>query len=119
MVKQIGPNMSGLNGFTLLPNKIYKAKHGDIVEILHTKYFHEIVFDQPIKKEPETECVQENSTRNKRSRTITKDEILGEDIQLKKSKVERKPNEKNKWESFESGHLLIFTGEGVVPNHKV
>lgn len=120
IVKQIGSNSSALNGFTLVQNRVYKALHGDILEILHNKYFQEIVFDPP---EPlsidqiESIKVKEEIPSFKRTRSPAMHSEDPKKIKLTTPDVVA--STEHTWITTGSGKLLIFTAKGVISRAKV
>lgn len=117
LVKQLGANVSALNGFALVQHREYKAFHGDVLEILHNKYFHRIAFDPvpstiEVKSETATQIPDKSSL--KRTRTPVRPES-GKKIKL----TEPSASIDNSWKSVGSGKLLVFTAKGVTSSTKV
>lgn len=121
-ITQIGLNSAGLNGLALETNKIYKAYHDDILEILHTKHLHKIVFDPP-PPPPSSSSLSLLISSNKRSSKVinnSDDDNSTELVEIKRPKIDKpKPVMKNSWEEIDNDKLLIFTAKGVVSSKKV
>lgn len=120
IVKQLGANSSALSGFALVQNKEYKAYHGDVLEILHNKYFHEIVFDPEPKTNSQTsfksnDRVSEKPTLKRQSSPVH----LVDSKKVKLSAAVGTANAEHSWTTAGSGKLLVFTAKGVISSSKV
>ena len=112
VIKQIGENSSALNGFVLEKDKPYEAFHGDVLEVLLSKYKYEIVFDPA----PAAEKPQKSSRQSEKRK---QDESIKREHPEKKAKLVVKPNGEDKWESFDGDKLLVFTSKNVTSSDKV
>ncbi|XP_046966072.1 uncharacterized protein F21D5.5 [Vanessa cardui] len=114
-VKPIGINPSGLDGFALQRNGLYKVKHGSKIEILLNNYIHVIEFDPP----PDTEVVN----NNKRKLEDEKHEISPRKKSKTQSELEQSSNIKEAmediWEEIDRGEVYVYTTKGVKSSQKI
>lgn len=116
-VKQLGVNPSGLDGFALKKNGVYKVGHDHRIELLLNQYIHVIEFDPP----------PEGYEKPKPSHKRKLDEDETSDRKMKALKTEfgremasvAKENMKNTWEDVDKGELYVFTSKGVTSSHKI
>lgn len=97
-------------------NKIYQAVDGDILEIIHNKYFHEVIFES-------------NDSKKDRKRTLSKtvesngeeeeEKIVPESKIIKLDQEPMTPTTEETWEEFDSGKLFVLTTKGVKGSSKV
>lgn len=120
-IKQTGTNSSTLNGFTLERGAtVHKAFHGDIINLIPTKYSYRIEFDpEPmlsiiaIKPEPS------NVPSKKRTASPSPSPPSTITNAPKKNCIEptitpnNKPFPTNTWASVDDGKMLVFTAKGV------
>lgn len=113
MVRALGLNNSALNGFVMEQNKIYEAVDGDILEIIHNKYFHEVVFES-------------NDDKKDRKRTLSKTVESNEEEEEEKivpeakiMKLDQEPTTEETWEEFDNGKLFVLTTKGVKGSSKI
>ncbi|XP_013145078.1 PREDICTED: uncharacterized protein F21D5.5 [Papilio polytes] len=114
-VKQIGINPSGLDGFSLKQNCLYKVGHESRIEILLNNHIHLIEFQPP----------PDNFSPIKRN----KRKIEDEEITVKKKKCSKTPDKESvlsikeamedTWESVDEGELYIYTAKGVKSSKKI
>lgn len=115
-IKQLGVNPSGLEGFSLIKDKVYTVGHGSKIEVLLNHYIHVIEFDPP----PE----DSNTTKVNLKRKLKDDEVVI--IKKKSLKVDNdlsSPDIKeamdNVWEEVDKGELYIYTSKGVKASSKI
>lgn len=119
-VKQLGTNSSALNGFVLVQNQEYKAFHGDVLEILHNKYFHEIVMDPVEPSSRSTEQSEPVKATGKTSSKRTSSPVSADESKkIKLSSATPTPSAEHSWTTAGSGKLLVFTAKGVTSSEKV
>lgn len=114
LVRALGVNSSALNGFVMEQNKIYEAVDGDILEIIHNKYFHEVIFES-------------NDDKKDRKRTLSKtvesNEEEEEEVKIepesKVIKLDQGPTTEETWEEFDNGKLFVLTTKGVKGSSKI
>lgn len=115
-IKVLGINPSGLDGFALKRNGVYKVKHGSRIEILLNNYVHVIEFDPP----PDKELTINN---NKRKLDEEKHETSPRKKSKTQSELEQSTNIKeamnNVWEDVDKGEVYIFTAKGVKSSEKI
>lgn len=105
-IKRLGSNASFMNGFQLEKDKLYKAFHGDVLELLPNELLYCIQFDPPPPN------LKEEDNRNRLP--------IVQSLPMKQAKLEICLSAtENKWESFDSGQMLIFTSKGVTSSAKV
>ncbi|KAJ0176659.1 hypothetical protein K1T71_007838 [Dendrolimus kikuchii] len=116
-IKQLGVNPSGLDGFSLIKNKVYTVGHGSRIEVLLNHYIHIIEFDPP----PEDDNTSKSSLKRK-----LEDEDVSP-IKRKNLKIDIKDlappcvNEAmdSIWEEVDKGELYIYTSKGVKSSFKI
>lgn len=116
-VKQLGVNSSGLDGFALKRNEVYKVGHGSKIEILLNNYFHIIEFSPP------PDLCEQSINNNKRKYEDN------ESTQCKRQAMEIKLDASNNcnmdenledvWEEIDKGELYIYTSKGVKSSKKI
>lgn len=115
LIRPLGVNSSALNGFVMEQNKIYEAVDGDILEIIHNKYFHEVIFES-------------NDSKKDRKRTLSKtvesneeeeDKSVPEAKIIKLDQKPLTPTIEETWEEFDNGKLFVLTTKGVKGSSKV
>ncbi|XP_075977877.1 polynucleotide kinase 3'-phosphatase [Anticarsia gemmatalis] len=116
-VKQLGINPSGLDGFALTRNGVYKVEHGSRIEVLLNNYIHVIEFDPP------PEGSKEQKPNNKRkleedSESPKKRKSLKVDLDIEASKNIKAAME-DLWEDIDKGELYVFTSKGVKSSSKI
>lgn len=115
-VKQLGVNPSGLDGFSLKKDEIYKVKHGSRIEILLNNYFHVIEFDPP----PDSLDKLTSSVKRKLEEEDTsprKRISLRPDMDRASNTITE--TAKNVWDDIDRGELYVFTSKGVKSSAKI
>ncbi|VVC89329.1 unnamed protein product, partial [Leptidea sinapis] len=111
-VKQIGINPSGLDGYALKKDGLYKIKHGSKIEILLNQYFHLVEFDPP----PDDYEVPNQGNKRKK-------DTISPERQNKLIKIDNKNSVlvsmEDKWEDFENREVYVFTSKGVKSSSKI
>ena len=110
-VKQLGINASGLDGFALKKDLVFKVEHGSRIEILLNNYIHVIEFDPP----PDT-CEKLTATKK---RKLEEGESPRKRKNLKTESTQAKEAMEDLWEDIDKGELYVFTSKGVKPSHKI
>ncbi|XP_038209815.1 uncharacterized protein F21D5.5 isoform X2 [Zerene cesonia] len=110
-VKQIGINPSGLDGFALKKDGVYKIKHGSKLEILLNQYIHVIEFDPPPDdyEKPKLGIKRKSSETPDHKRKLIKTEI---DMDVKECT-------ESYWEDIDKGEVYIYTAKGVKSSRKI
>ncbi|XP_068633351.1 uncharacterized protein F21D5.5 [Battus philenor] len=110
-VKQIGVNPSGLDGFLLKQNCVYKVGHESRIEILLNNYVHVIEFEPPPKdftpKGNKRKIEYDENSRKKRRCSN-----LDDNLNVKETMEDL-------WESIDLGELYIYTSKGVKSSSKI
>ncbi|OWR48194.1 Bifunctional polynucleotide phosphatase/kinase [Danaus plexippus plexippus] len=114
-LKSIGINPSGLDGFALERNSLYKLQHGSRVEILLNNYIHVIEFEPP----------PDNHNEQKQNKRKLEEDIV-DSAPRKKSKTEAelikvstKEAGKDMWEEIDKGEVYMFTAKGVKSSSRI
>ncbi|XP_071529360.1 uncharacterized protein F21D5.5 isoform X1 [Panulirus ornatus] len=114
-VRQIGPNVSGVNCKPLLYGNTAHLKHNDTLEILLGEYDHRIEFEPPpentaaVNNHP-TACFEMPQRRSGAGKTESKRNSSEEQKsrpEPKRSRTEAGSSEKG-WEEYADGALLVF-----------
>lgn len=117
-IQQVGINPSGLDGFALKRNEIYKVGHGSRLEILLNNYFHVIEFDPP-------PVDHEKSSKQCTKRKMEDDDAPTSKRKSLKTHIEEdskycaKEAMEAEWEEIDKGELFIFTSKGVKSSSKI
>ncbi|XP_041979634.1 uncharacterized protein F21D5.5 [Aricia agestis] len=104
-LKSLGVNPSGLNGFQLKNDTVYKIKHESRVEILLNNFIHIVEFDPP----------PEDGERKSSKRKLEE----GDNTPSKLIKIESKEAMDNVWEDEDNKEVYIFTARGVKSSSKI
>ncbi|XP_059048504.1 uncharacterized protein F21D5.5 [Achroia grisella] len=117
-IKQLGVNSSGLDGFALKRNEVYRVGHGSRIEILLNSYIHIIEFH------PAPDLCKETKNSNKRkheddeptshSKRKAIDSVLDASLNSKMDE-----NLDDIWEEIDKGELYIYTSKGVKTSSKI
>ncbi|CAG9561967.1 unnamed protein product [Danaus chrysippus] len=114
-LKSIGINPSGLDGFALERNGLYKVQHGSRVEILLNNYIHVIEFEPP----------PDNYNEQKQNKRKLEEDIV-DSAPRKKSKTEAelikvgmKEAARDMWEEIDKGEVYMFTAKGVKSSSRI
>lgn len=114
-IEVLGINKSALNGTVLEKKQHYTAQHGDIIDIIPSKYQYEInFFDQKLE-------IAEDSHSNKRKLSVTETIVTKKikwKIEIELDKKQPFPDD-NRWESFNNGGLFVFTTSDCVGKSKI
>ncbi|KOB69536.1 Polynucleotide kinase-3'-phosphatase [Operophtera brumata] len=115
-IKQLGVNSSGLNGFALKKNEVYKVGHGSRIEVLLNNYVHIIEFDPP----PDGNDQPRPSLKRKLEEDSSpiKQKILKTEIEQKNT-ISITEAVENMWVDFDTCQLYIFTSKGVKSSKKI
>lgn len=113
-LKQLGPNPSGLDGFAIKKDNLYKVEHGSRIEVLFNSYVHVLEFEPP-------------PAGHDTPRLSIKRKLEGEDTPRKQKifKTDIEETEKMSeaaqdiWEEVDFGELYIFTAKGVKSSKKI
>lgn len=108
-LQQIGVNSASWNGTPFEQNENYCMGEGNILEILNGKYPYRIHFEGCERKRKRDSDDEQSSAPVKRVKWQFQIEV---DTKLPF------PSD-NKWESFNSGKLLVYTSDGCVGSNKI
>lgn len=140
-VQQIGVHACGFNGFKTSKDVKFPAKHNDRLELLYGKYAYEIEFNPPPRMEhlawrkrsyesEETGSkakmlkLENNSEEEEEQRqSSSNDSFKQKESDAGSSTISGESNSDSsvaaKWESFDSGKLLIYTASSMQNRSKV
>lgn len=116
----LGLNPSTLNGVSLAKDKEHRAFHGDIIEIIPSKYPYKVHFEiEEVKPKP----LEKLERKRKRS---TEDQAIGNLPLLKRMKWKidifldlKQHTPGTPWESYNNGQLLAYTSPNCKPSEKI
>lgn len=115
-IKQLGVNSSGLDGFALKKDEVYKVGHGSRIEVLLNNYIHIIEFDPPPDgyNQPKLSLKRKlEGSESPRKQKIIKTEIEETDTMSITEIVD------TTWEDFDQNELYVFTSKGVKSSKKI
>lgn len=110
----MGPNTTGVNGLALRKSETQVLRHGDRLEILLGKYIYRVEFEPP----PSVDKIKIEGDVKKRKFDETSrvnKKVCGESLNTDVGE----PISESKWETIDTGKLLIYTAKQVVARPKV
>ncbi|XP_061383806.1 uncharacterized protein F21D5.5 [Danaus plexippus] len=114
-LKSIGINPSGLDGFALERNSLYKLQHGSRVEILLNNYIHVIEFEPP----PDNHSEQKQNKRKLEEDIVDSAPRKKSKTEAELIKVSTKEAGKDMWEEIDKGEVYMFTAKGVKSSSRI
>ncbi|KAG6443729.1 uncharacterized protein F21D5.5 isoform X2 [Manduca sexta] len=115
-IKQLGVNPSGLDGFALKKDLVYKVKHGSRIEVLLNHHTHIVEFDPPpgdhINTEPQITAkrkLEEDDYANQKRKSLKVD----------MQELSSQPAMEDVWDDVDKDELYVFTPKGVKASSKI
>lgn len=127
IIEAIGMNLSTLNGATLDKNREYEAFHGDIIELLPSKYPYKVHFEfddteqqNTIVKVDRVEKIEQKRKRSADDQTSTS-LVFNKRMKWTIDVILDVKNYKagEPWESYNNGQLFIYTSTDCKPSNKI